>query len=117
MQGIKRKVRCTEAPHILQGGVYENGFLNKARAKVRENMNQIREPVTMAQTVKALYKKLADMQQHLRITRDRLKDGDAIQLRVNVKPRGPRGIPGKPGFIGPSGLMGAVGGRGAPGNK
>jgi len=66
---------------------------------------------------KALAKKLRKMKQEFREIRANFESGPARQIRINVKPRGPRGFTGPPGKIGDQGDVGPPGGRGPPGHK
>jgi hypothetical protein len=83
--------------HATQGGIYENSFIHQARKRIGDLGKADTKPPTLAAVVKGLYKKLAEMEQHLREDKARFKDGEPIRMNVNVKPRGPIGVDGPPG--------------------
>ena len=73
--------------------------------------------ISIGALTKALAMKLRKMKQEFREIRANFESGPARNIRINVKPRGPRGFTGPPGKIGDQGDVGPPGGRGAPGPK
>jgi len=80
-------------------------------------MQKPEAPADMNALTIALTKKLATLKQHFREVRAQFDNGPSKDIRINVKPRGPRGTPGVKGDIGPQGWRGSVGSTGPPGHK
>lgn len=57
-------------------------------------MQQPEAPQNMDALTKALSKKLDALKQHFREVRAQFTNGAGKTIRINVKPRGPRGPPG-----------------------
>jgi hypothetical protein len=59
-----------------------------------DTMQQPEAPADMNALTKALTKKLDALKQHFREVRAQFTNGPGKTIRINVKPRGPRGPPG-----------------------
>ena len=62
-------------------------------------MQELEVPSNMNAITKALMKKLKAMKQNFREIRAKFENGPAKVIRIDVKPRGPRGPPGEESFL------------------
>ena len=60
-----------------------------------DTMEEPSAPADLNALTNALAKKLAALKQHFREVRAQFQNGAGKTIRINVKPRGPRGPPGK----------------------